>query len=81
MTDARITLKEVYGALVELRQDVNVMHAEVSVGLNEIQELKLMKTDHEVRLRSVERWRWGFAGALAFVVTTAGVLGAIYGVL
>lgn len=53
---ARVTLSAIYGILVELQQTVNPLSRQVS--------------DHEVRIRAIEKYFWVWLGA-------AGVSGGI----
>lgn len=56
MSSAEITLKEVYDILVEVRTDVTSIKADLKNTSEDVQ-------DHEARLRVVEKWIWGAAGA------------------
>ena len=47
-----ITFREVYDQIVQMRGDVRSLTENSS-------DVAGMLTDHESRLRSIERWRWG----------------------
>ena len=64
-TSARITVREVYDAVMQLRQD--------------LQHTPRMVDDHEARIRDLERKVWGAAGiatvlgvVISQIITTLG---------
>ena len=70
MADESFSFKEV---LVEMRSDLK----EVKQKLDRIDRDGSIGTraellDHETRLRSLERWRWGLGGSLAALGTAIG---------
>lgn len=56
MSNAEITLKEVYDILVDVRNDVTSIKSDLK---NTSEDVK----DHEGRLRALEKWIWAAAGA------------------
>lgn len=65
MTNAEITLREVYDLMVEVRDDVTSLKAVMT-------DTKTDVADHESRIRILEKLVWKVAGA-------ATILGAVIG--
>lgn len=63
MTDkdgVTVTLREIYDQVVATKGLTEKL-------VTKIEEIDKRDGDHETRLRALERWRFGFAGALAIV--------------
>lgn len=58
--DVRITQREVYNLVVEVRDGVNELRTRDD-------EADKIHIDHETRIRSLEVWKWKAAGALAVI--------------
>lgn len=59
LTSIEQTIGQTAVAVAKLEERVNGSHSGVS--------------DHEGRIRSLERWKWGFTGVLT-IITTAGAM-------
>lgn len=52
----RVTLRDVYGVVTELRDAVNALNASAALTAFTATQANDRTSDHEVRLRTVEKW-------------------------
>lgn len=72
--EVRITLREVYHQQQEQGKLLHQMHSDLKRSLDSHDRVKEQVSDHEERIRVMERKIWQASGVAAFLGTVGGVL-------